>query len=54
MGMSDFLLLVVVVGVVAGAHGGSWPDADLRQRQLLGLLFGVKRTRYAQACYFRV
>jgi hypothetical protein len=24
------------------------PYADLRQRQLLGLLFGVKRTRYAK------
>jgi len=26
----------------------TWPDADLPQCQLLGLLFGVKRTRYAK------
>jgi hypothetical protein len=26
-----------------------WPDADLPQRQLLGRLFGVQPTRYAQA-----
>jgi hypothetical protein len=31
-----------------------WPDAELRHRQLLARLFGVKRTRYARACYFRV
>jgi hypothetical protein len=27
-------------------------DSDIPQ--LLGRLFGVKRTRYARACYFRV
>ena len=26
----------------------NWPDADLAQRQLLGRLFGAKRTRYAK------
>ena len=25
-----------------------WPDADIPQRQLLGRLFGAKRTRYAK------
>ena len=25
-----------------------WPDADIPQRQLLGRLFGVERTRYAK------
>jgi len=28
-GMSGFLLLLVVVGVVAGAHGGSWHFLDM-------------------------
>jgi hypothetical protein len=33
---------------------GNWPDADLPQRQLLGRLLGVERTRYAQRELFRV
>ena len=28
-GKSGFLLMLLVVGVVAGAHGGSWPKTDL-------------------------
>jgi hypothetical protein len=27
--MSGFLLLLVVVGVVAGAHGGSWHETEV-------------------------
>jgi hypothetical protein len=27
--MSGFLLLLLVVGVVAGAHGGSWHKPDV-------------------------
>src|SRR6516225_2052331 len=37
-----------------GGQGREWPAADLRQRQLFGRLFGVKRTPCAHACYFRV
>jgi len=32
----------------------TWPDADLRQRQLSCQLFGVKRTGYAHRELFRV
>jgi hypothetical protein len=39
--MSSFLLLLVVVGVVAGAHGGSWHIASFRCVAELGCYRGI-------------